>query len=160
MRPASAAVGASDGHYAMGYYDETDLPFYYWLASTFAMSDRYFGSALGGTWANRDYLYAGTSAGVMNTGQATIRVPTIFDALEAAGIEYGVYTDGTVRQDCLGWTNAHRGVGRFSALISALADGTLPPVVRERLASATDEQFSRYSRRILRAETLDEMLDD
>ena len=125
----SAAVGASDGHYAMGYYDETDLPFYYWLASTFAMSDRYFGSALGGTWANRDYLYAGTSAGVMNTGQATIRVPTIFDALEAAGIEYGVYTDGTVRQDCLGWTNAHRGVGRFSALISALADGTLPPVV-------------------------------
>ena len=38
--------------------------------------------------------------------------------------------------------------------------GTLPPFVRERLASATEEQFSRYCRRILRAETLDEMLDD
>jgi predicted transposase/invertase (TIGR01784 family) len=38
--------------------------------------------------------------------------------------------------------------------------GTLPPTLRELLASATDEQFARYSRRVLRAETLDAMLDD
>src|SRR5438132_962400 len=55
----SAATGGSDGHYAIGYYNSTDLPFYHWLASTFAMSDRFFGAALGGTWANRLYLYAG-----------------------------------------------------------------------------------------------------
>jgi phospholipase C len=124
----SAAVGDSNGHYAMGFYDETDLPFYYWLATTYAISDRYFGSALGGTWANRDYLYAGTSAGVMNTAQAVIDVPTIFDALESAGVAYGVYTDGRVRQDCIGWTNTHAGVGPFSAFLAALESGTLPPV--------------------------------
>lgn len=124
----SAAVGGSDGSYTVGYYDRTDLPFYYWLASTYAIADRYFGSALGGTWANRDYLYAGTSAGVMNTGQATIDVPTIFDALSAANVGYGVYTDGGVRQDCIGWTNEHEGVGSFSDFIAALGDGSLPPV--------------------------------
>src|SRR5262249_13721377 len=71
----SAAVSGSDGHFVMGYYDETDLPFYYFLAKTYAIADRYFGATLGGTWANRDYLYAGTSAGVTDTGQATIGVP-------------------------------------------------------------------------------------
>lgn len=125
----SAAVSGSDGHFVMGGYDATDLPFYHWLGANFAISDRYFGAALGGTWANRDYLYAGTSDGVMNTGQATIDVPTIFDALEGIGVAYGVYTDGAVRQACLvGWDNTHTGVGDFQAFLDALDAGTLPPV--------------------------------
>ncbi len=124
----SAAVSGSDGHFAMGYYDESDLPFYYFLARTFAVADHYFGSALGGTWANRDYLYAGTSDGVMSTGQAKISVPTIFDALDDAGISWGVYTDGGVRQDCIGWTSSHAGVFGFQAFLDALADGSLPAV--------------------------------
>jgi phospholipase C len=74
-------LGQTDGHFVMGYYDQSDLPLYYWLADTFAISDRYFGAALGGTWTNRDYLYAGTSDGVMNTGDATLSAPNIFDAL-------------------------------------------------------------------------------
>ncbi|MCA9597372.1 MAG: alkaline phosphatase family protein [Myxococcales bacterium] len=124
----SAAVSGSDGHFAVGYYDESDLPFYYFLAKTFAVADRYFGSALGGTWANRDYLYAGTSDGVMSTGQATIDVPTVFDGLDAAGVSWGVYTDGNVRQDSIGWNNAHAGVYAFQDFLDALADGTLPAV--------------------------------
>jgi phospholipase C len=124
----SAAISGSDGHFAMGYYDEGDLPFYYFLAKTFAVADHYFGSALGGTWANRDYLYAGTSDGVKSTGQAKISVPTIFDALDGAGIGWGVYTDGGVRQDCIGWTASHAGVFGFQALLDALADGSLPAV--------------------------------
>lgn len=124
----SAATAGSDGHYTIGYYDATDLPFYYWLASTFAMSDHYFGAALGGTWANRDYLYAGTSDGVMSTGQKTISVPNVFGALDAANVSWGVYTDGNPRQDCLGWTNTHKGVGTFAAFIKALGNGSLPAV--------------------------------
>jgi phospholipase C len=124
----SAAVSGSDGHYVMGYYDGKQLPFYYWLSSTFAISDTYFGAALGGTWANRDYLYAATSNGVMSTGQATINVPTIFDSLDKAGVAWGVYTDGPPRQDSLGWTASHKGVAKFKAFLSALADGSLPPV--------------------------------
>ena len=34
---------------AMSYYDQTDLPFYYWLASTFALNDRHFASVRSGT---------------------------------------------------------------------------------------------------------------
>ena len=124
----SAAVNGSDGHYAMGYYDETDLPFYYWMAKTFALADHYFGSALGGTWANRDYLYAATSDGVKSTGQKTISVPTIFDSMDDAGVTWGVYTDGNPRQDSLGWDSSHAGVGSFDDFISALGDGTLPAV--------------------------------
>jgi phospholipase C len=124
----SAAMTAPDGHFVIGYYDSQDLPFYYWLANTFAISDRYFGAALGGTWANRDYLYAGTSNGVMNTGQATLTVPTIFDAMDKASVSWGVYTDGTVRQDCLGWTNAHANVGTFNQFLAALTSGTLKSV--------------------------------
>jgi phospholipase C len=124
----SAAVNGNNGHYVMGYYDDTDLPFYYWLANTFSLADHYFGATLGGTWANRDYLYAGTSDGVTNTGQATISVPTVFDSLDKAGVGWGVYTDGGPRQDCLGWTTTHKGLGKFADFLTALEAGTLPAV--------------------------------
>jgi predicted transposase/invertase (TIGR01784 family) len=38
--------------------------------------------------------------------------------------------------------------------------GALPPAYRQRLAAATDEQFSRYCRRLLAAETLGEIFTD
>lgn len=124
----TAAVRGSNGHYVMGYYDETDLPFYYFLAKTFATADRYFGSVLGGTWANRDYLYAGTSDGVTDTGQKILSAPTVFDALDTARVSWGVYSNGTPRQDCLGWSASHRGVFKFPAFLAALGDGSLPRV--------------------------------
>jgi phospholipase C len=125
----SAASSTSDGHFAMGYYDDTDLPFLYWLANTFSIADRYFAPVLGGTWGNRDFLYAGTSDGVTDTGSRTISVPTIFDALDAAHVGWGVYTDGNApRQDCLGWTMFSPGVSTFSAFIDGLKASTLPAV--------------------------------
>ncbi|HYS09469.1 MAG TPA: alkaline phosphatase family protein [Myxococcales bacterium] len=51
----------------MGYYDQTDLPFYYGLAQTFAIGDRYFSSVLGPTFPNRAYQLAGTSFGHLTT---------------------------------------------------------------------------------------------
>jgi len=55
--------GPSDpkGSRAMGFYNQTDLPFYYGLYDTFAMGDRYFASVLSQTFPNRFYLLAGTS---------------------------------------------------------------------------------------------------
>jgi phospholipase C len=125
---ASADPSAGDGHFVMGYYDGKDLPFFYWLANTFAVADRYFAPVLGGTWGNRDYLYAATSDGITDTGQATLSAPTIFDALDAAHVSWGVYTDGTPRQDCLGWTSNHAGVSTSAALMAALSTGSLPSV--------------------------------
>ena len=54
--------------------------------------------------------------------------PTIFAALDAAHVTWGVYSDGTPRQDCLGWTSTHAGVHKFAAFTAALQAGTLPTV--------------------------------
>jgi phospholipase C len=120
----------ADGSRALAWYDQTDLPFYYWLYSTFAMSDRFFAAVLGPTWPNRDFLYAGTSDGVKNTGERAITVKTLYDQLDAAKIAYAVYADGTPRQDCISWTSTHAGFHATTAdYFTAAAAGKLPPVV-------------------------------
>lgn len=55
--------GPADGKRAMGYYDETDVPFLYALANAYSISDRHFASVMGATFPNREYLYAATSYG-------------------------------------------------------------------------------------------------
>jgi phospholipase C len=53
----------------MGFYDQADLPFYYALAQTFAISDRYFSSVIGPTLPNRAYALAATSFGHLTTAE-------------------------------------------------------------------------------------------
>ena len=53
----------------MGYYTQADLPFYYGLAQTFAVSDRYFCSVVGPTLPNRSYELAATSFGHVTTNE-------------------------------------------------------------------------------------------
>ncbi|MGO8960021.1 MAG: alkaline phosphatase family protein [Streptosporangiaceae bacterium] len=67
-------VKSGSGPVAMGYWQKADLPFYYSLASTFPLADRYFCSVLGQTFPNRRYLMAATSLGMVNDG-----VPNPFD---------------------------------------------------------------------------------
>jgi phospholipase C len=135
---AAATVPGSDGHFAMGYYDETDLPFYYFLAKNFALADRYFPSVRSGTWANRDYLYAGTSDGEKNTltpppggvlsPTAHPDVKTIFDVMDTASVTWAAYADDAPLSIALGWPLTHPGVKPFQALLDALASGSLPAV--------------------------------
>jgi phospholipase C len=54
------------GHRAMGYFDGNQLNYYYFMASTFATSDRWFAPAMTRTQPNRMYLYGATSAGHVN----------------------------------------------------------------------------------------------
>src|ERR1051326_248154 len=83
------------GTRAMGYYDSTDLPYYYDLATQFATSDRFFSSILGSTIPNRMYLFAATSFGNVsppNTAAiAQWSQPTIFDMLDKANISWRYY---------------------------------------------------------------------
>ena len=58
---ASAAAAAG-----MGYWGEEDLPFYYGLARTFPLADRWFSSCLGPTFPNRRFLIAGTAHGLID----------------------------------------------------------------------------------------------
>ena len=97
------AAGASPqytdtaGIRAMGYYDGTDLNYYYFMASNFATSDRWFAPALDRTQINRMYLYAATSQGYAfppgtnAADNAPLTAPTIFDALQTAGVSWKVY---------------------------------------------------------------------
>ena len=83
------------GTRAMGYYDWTDLPYYYELAFQFGTSDSFFGSLLGPTIPNRMYLFAGTSFGHIRPDAPPSGTfwtqPTIFDKLDQAGISWKYY---------------------------------------------------------------------
>jgi phospholipase C len=119
-----------DGHFVMGHYEASDLPFYYWLANTFAISDRHFASARAGTWPNRNFLLLGTADGVECTycslPQPT--TPTLFDALDAAHVSWGVYTDSEPFDGALGWSFPHPGLRHLERFFAEAHDGTLPAV--------------------------------
>lgn len=90
-----------DGVRVMGYYDGTDLNYYYALASDFATSDRWFAPVMTRTPPNREYLIAGTSHGyVYQRGtnppldSALIPSTTIFEELQNAGISWTIYVNG------------------------------------------------------------------
>jgi phospholipase C len=83
------------GMRAMGYYDGSDLNYYYFMASSFATSDRWFAPVMARTPPNRMYLLAGTSHGhaypLNYSGSSQLSVTTIFQLLENNGISWKIY---------------------------------------------------------------------
>ena len=83
------------GTRAMGYYDWTDLPYYYELAYQFGTSDSFFSGLQSNTIPNRMYLFAATSFGHIRSDApasgTTWSQPTIFDKLTQAGITWRYY---------------------------------------------------------------------
>jgi phospholipase C len=86
----------TDGSGALGYYDQSDLRFYYSLFSNFSLCANYFCSVLSETYPNRLYLAAGTSGGnTTNTiPVGSLTYPCMLDLLEAYGITFKVYHIG------------------------------------------------------------------
>ena len=129
----SATTKSSDGHYVMSYYTQQELPFYYFLASSYATSDRYFSAMIGPTDPNRDFMYAATSNGITVTSSGPQKkfkgVRTIYDELDNAKISWGVYSSGPPRQGAIGWDRGHKGVHDEGAFFDALEDDKLPQVV-------------------------------
>jgi phospholipase C len=80
------------GRFALGYYDGTDLPYYWNLARNYVLADRFFSSALGGSLINHQYWVSAQSSG---TGEAIpangVNLPTIFDRLEGANASWKFY---------------------------------------------------------------------
>jgi phospholipase C len=78
---------------AMGYYDGNDLNYYYFLATNFAMSDRWFAPMMSRTQPNRLYMVAATSDGHVYPPAFGTKVnrKTIFELLEEKGITWRVY---------------------------------------------------------------------
>ena len=85
----------TNGLRAMGYYDGNDLNYYYFLASKFATSDRWFSPVMTRTPPNRMYLLAGTSHGhvydLNKTGSPQLSDPIIFQILQQKGITWKIY---------------------------------------------------------------------
>lgn len=127
----AAATTSSDGTFVMSTYDDSDLPFYYWLASTFAINDRHFAPVASGTFANRAFYMLGTNAGVVDTGIdfPPPSTPSIMQLLMNAGYTWAAYTDTVPFDGALDWTGSDPGVHPMQALYDALDAGTLPNVV-------------------------------
>jgi phospholipase C len=82
------------GTRAIGYYDWTDLPYYYELAYQFGTSDRWFSPVLAPTIPNRMYLFTGTSFGHIRPDSPPSSgwtQTTIFDMLRAHNISWRYY---------------------------------------------------------------------
>jgi phospholipase C len=78
----------------MGYFDGTDLPWYYGFARKYGIGDRYFCSLLGQTFPNRRFLQAATAAGQVNDSipDPFARSPQlIWDLLDAHDIGWANY---------------------------------------------------------------------
>jgi phospholipase C len=129
------------GVQAMSYYDGTDLPYYHFMASNFATSDRWFAPAMTRTQPNRMYMLAGTSAGFVYPpppGAALSPLQLFSISLEANGVTWKVYvTDLThaspPAQDSA--LNFFQTAGKFpdhivgvDQFLTDVANGTLPAV--------------------------------
>jgi phospholipase C len=124
------------GQRAMGYYNEDDIPYYYFMATQFATSNRWFAPVMTRTQPNLMYLFAATSAGYIYppaAGEPTLSQKTIFQELEEAGITWKFYMpDGTESNIVFvfqPFTNQH--LSHFvphSQYFTDLQNGTLPQV--------------------------------
>ena len=98
-RNISPPYNDTNGIRAMGYYTDADLNYYYYMASQFATSDRWFSPVMTRTSPNREYLIAATSQGdVYPIGtdagdQSLLSTETIFQKLESAGISWKIYVN-------------------------------------------------------------------
>jgi phospholipase C len=122
-----------NGQRVMGYYDERDLPYYYFMASQFAMSDHWFTPIMTNTPANRMYAMAATSHGVVNKPLTQINVPTIFDELQAAKITWKNYVpdypNGSSLKAFPAYTKyVNTNIVPMAQYLKDLQHGTLPQV--------------------------------
>lgn len=129
---SAAKTTFTDGHDALSYYDEAELPFTSWLAKTFALDDRHFASVRSGTLPNRLFLLAGTNDGARQTSVGVIgkaSTPTLMQALEQAGLTWAAYSDGEILGGSMGWNVNQPHCACESDLFARLETGTLPNVV-------------------------------
>lgn len=130
VRNAAESTG-TDGRFAMGMYTAQDLPFNYWLANTFALSDRHFAPMRSSTYGNRNFVLFASNAGVVDTG-IVFPPPTTLSVLHllmGAGFTWGAYSNDEVFSGALNWHADSPGVHSLEELYTALKEGTLPNVV-------------------------------
>jgi phospholipase C len=115
------------GRRAMGYYDQGFLNYYYYMASQFALSDRWFSPVASKSISNRIATFTGgtTQGLVRDPGNddhlSQLNIPTIFEELDQAKVSWKVYytvTDGFCLNDdeCSGSASAYYPATTFASL--------------------------------------------
>ena len=105
------------GERAMGYYDQDFLNYYYYMASQFAVSDRWFSPVASKSVPNRIAVFTGgTTQGLVHDPGANDHLPqlninNIFEELDQAGVSWKIYytvTEGYCldEDDCSGTGNS------------------------------------------------------
>jgi phospholipase C len=131
------------GTRAMGYYDWSDLPFYYDAAYKFGTTDRMFSPVLANTIPNRMYLFAATSFGHIASDSPPTGgwpVKTIFDALRLSHISWRYYyQDNSIfLAQWAGWSQDSSNVVNISHWYSDVQnESSLPSVIFIERASQT-----------------------
>ncbi|HVO60255.1 MAG TPA: alkaline phosphatase family protein [Terriglobales bacterium] len=103
--PASKCSGGEftdlAGQRAMGYYDQEYLNYYYYMASQFAISDRWFSPVASESIPNRlATMTGGTTEGLVwdpgrNDHLPQLSIKTIFEALDKGGVSWKIYYSTT-----------------------------------------------------------------
>jgi phospholipase C len=89
-------VNDINGYRSMGYFTDADLNYYYYMASNFATSDRWFSPVMTRTQLNRAYIIGATSQGhayPIPSGGSQFTATPIFEALQNAGITWRIYVN-------------------------------------------------------------------
>ena len=123
----SGSFTDTTGERSMGYYDQGFLNYYYYMASQFAVSDRWFSPVSSKSIDNRIATFTGgTTQGLVNDpgnddGLGQLNIPTIFQELDQANVSWKIYytvTQGFCLEedDCPGSSNDKYPATDFSSL--------------------------------------------
>jgi phospholipase C len=135
-----------EGYRAMGYHDWNELNYYYFMATAFATSDRWFSPVPARSPPNRYYGFAATSEGRIDGSTTQLKAKTIFQALDEAGITWKIYVadDGVHHSPkyatTYDWIIAHKDhmVG-MTQYYKDLESGNFPQVALVESAIGLDE---------------------
>lgn len=90
-RTLGVTLADQTGRRAMGYFDERELNYYYFMASQFAIGDAFYSPMPGRTAPNRMYIHAATSQGHAHDPTETLSARTIWESLESLGVSWKIY---------------------------------------------------------------------
>jgi phospholipase C len=79
------------GKRAMSHYDESILPYYYFMAAQFGTADRWFSPIPANSPASRLYNFAATSQGRAHNPTSQLTAKTIFEQLDQKGVSWKIY---------------------------------------------------------------------
>jgi len=156
----SGAFTDLTGERAMGYYDENFLNYYYYMASQFAISDRWFSPMASKSVPNRLATFTGgTTQGLVKDPGGNDHLPqldinNIFEELDQAKVSWKIYytvTEGLCLNDddCLASGGSEYPATHFSNLtysfryLNQPPAGTActPPTVRSSIVGDTTNSF-------------------